>query len=267
MAPAGSGPANDPESNAGKARKVLVTGGARGLGRAVVAALATSGYEVTFTYNASSEAADTLAGELKDTYPGRTFETRQLDLSDRQSVEIFASALAEGEPYYGLVHNAGQSYDSLAAIMDQDKAEVAMQVNFWSLTRLAGSLVRRMTRAREGRIVLIGSVTALRGSVGNAAYAASKSALLGYMRTLALETAKRGVTVNYVAPGFIDTDMMAAYADYREKMEGQIPVGRFAAPEEIAAVVDFLMSPASCYMTGAVLPVDGGLTAAIPVHR
>ncbi|MEJ8573831.1 SDR family NAD(P)-dependent oxidoreductase [Microbaculum marinum] len=248
-------------------RRILVTGGARGLGRAVVSALAASGHSIVFTYNSSTEAAETLAEELRGSYPGREFETRRLDLSDRASVDAFVEALADEEPFYGFVHNAGQSYDSLAAVMDQDRAEAVMQVNFWSLTRLAGAIVRRMTRARVGRIVMIGSVTALRGSVGNAAYAASKSALLGYMRTLTLETAKRGVTVNYIAPGFIDTEMMAPYADYREKMESQIPVGRFAAPEEIAAVADFLMSPASCYMTGAVLPVDGGLTAAIPVHR
>lgn len=260
MAAAGDAAADTP-------RRVLVTGGARGLGRAVVTDLAAAGYDVVFTYNASSDAAEELAGELGREHPGRSFETRQLDLSDRESVAGFVAALEDDAPYYGLVHNAGQSYDSLAAVMDQERAETAMQVNFWSLTRLVGGLVRRMTRAREGRIVLIGSVTAMRGSVGNAAYAASKAALMGYMRTLALETAKRGVTVNYVAPGFIDTDMMAPYAGYREKMEGQIPVGRFASPDEIASVVGFLMSPASRYMTGTVLPVDGGLTAAMPVHR
>lgn len=249
------------------ARRVLVTGGARGLGRAVVTSLAATGHDVIFTYNASGDAARELAGELTANFPGQTFESRRLDLSDRESVAGFVAALEDDAPFYGFVHNAGQSYDSLAAVMDQDRAEEVMQVNFWSLTRLAGGLVRRMTRAREGRIVLVGSVTAMRGSVGNAAYAASKAALMGYMRTLALETAKRGVTVNYVAPGFIDTDMMAPYAGYREKMESQIPVGRFASPDEIAAVVDFLMSPASRYMTGTVLPVDGGLTAAMPVHR
>ena len=105
------------------------------------------------------------------------------------------------------------------------------------------------------------------GMPGGAVYAASKAALLGYIRTLALETAKRGVTVNFIAPGFINTDMLAPYADYHEHMEGQIPIGRFARPEEIANVVAFLMSPGAGYITGAVLPVDGGLTAAIPVHR
>ena len=142
-----------------------------------------------------------------------------------------------------------------------------MQVNFWSLTRLAKTVMRGMIRARAGRIVAIGSVAALRGNPGNAAYAASKGALLSYCRTLAVETAKRGITVNYVAPGFIDTDMLAPYAAYREQMEKQIPAGRFAQPEEIAALAAFLMSPAAAYITGAVLPVDGGLTATIGVQR
>jgi 3-oxoacyl-[acyl-carrier protein] reductase len=124
-----------------------------------------------------------------------------------------------------------------------------------------------MVRARTGRIVAIGSAAALQGNAGNAAYAASKGALLSYCRTLTVETAKRGITVNYLAPGFIDTDMLAPYAAYREQMEKQIPTGRFARPEEIAGLAAFLMSPAAAYITGAVLPVDGGLTAMIGVQR
>ena len=128
--------------------------------------------------------------------------------------------------------------------------------------------MRGMIRARAGRIVAIGSVAALQGNPGNAAYAASKGALISYCRTLAIETAKRGVTVNVIAPGFIDTDMMAPYARLpRPSMEKQIPAGRFAKPEEIAGLAAFLMSQPAAYITGAVLPVDGGLTAMIGVHR
>jgi NAD(P)-dependent dehydrogenase (short-subunit alcohol dehydrogenase family) len=114
---------------------------------------------------------------------------------------------------------------------------------------------------------VIGSVTAERGNQGNAAYAASKAALLGYVRTLAVEVASRNITVNYVAPGFIDTEMISKYAKFREQMESQIPAKRFATPDDIAGIVGFLMSPGAAYVTGAYLPVDGGLTAAIGIHR
>ena len=119
-----------------------------------------------------------------------------------------------------------------------------MQVNFWSLhPHRQVAHARHDPRAKPGGIVAIGSVAALQGNPGNAAYAASKGALISYCRTLAIETAKRGVTVNVIAPGFIDTDMMAPYAAYRDNMEKQIPAGRFAKPEEIAGLAAFLMSP------------------------
>lgn len=248
-------------------KRVLVTGGAKGVGAAIVTNLATAGFDVDFTYRNSGEEAEALIAALKSSAPDAQVTAQALDLADTGSLEIFAEALEGAETYWGLVHNAGQPYDVLAAMMAQDKAEAAMQVNFWSLTRLAKALIRGMIRARGGRIAVIGSVAALQGNPGNAAYAASKGALLSYCRTLAIESAKRGITVNYVAPGFIDTEMMAPYAAYRAKMETQIPAGRFAAPGDVAALVGFLMGPGAGYVTGAVLPVDGGLSAMIGVHR
>ena len=247
-------------------KRILVTGGARGVGAAIVTNLASAGFDVDFTYRNSSAEAEALIAQLKAASPDARIAAHALDLSETGSLDIFAEAL-EDETYWGLVHNAGQSYDVLAAMMAQDKAEAAMQVNFWSLTRLVKSMIRGMIRARGGRIAVIGSVAALQGNPGNAAYAASKGALLSYCRTLAVESAKRGITVNYVAPGFIDTEMMAPYAAYRAKMETQIPAGRFAAPGDVAALVGFLMGPGAGYVTGAVLPVDGGLSAMIGVHR
>ncbi len=249
------------------ARRVLVTGGGRGLGAAIVKALAAAGHDVTFTYRSSGDAAEAAAKALAAGYPGQRFAALRVDLSDRDAVAAFTAELGDDARYDGFVHNAGHTYDALAMMMDQAKAEVAMQVNYWSFTRLASALVRPMMRGRNGRVAVIGSVTALQANQGNAAYAASKAALLAYARTLAIEVARTGVTVNYVAPGFIDTEMLAPYAKFRDTMESQIPARRFATPEEIASVVAFLMSPAASYVTGAVLPVDGGLSAALGVHR
>jgi 3-oxoacyl-[acyl-carrier protein] reductase len=245
-------------------KRVLVTGGGKGVGAAIVRQLVSQGFDVDFTYRSSEEQAKELAAALST--PSREVRALRLDLSLKEVVDAFAKA-SEERGYHGLVHNAGQTADALSMMIDQTKAEAAMQVNLWSFVRLVKSLSRGMIRARSGRIAVIGSVTALQANQGNAAYAASKAALLAYCRTLAIETAKRGVTVNYVAPGFIATDMMAAYEAYREKMESQIPAGRFAKPEEVAAAIGFLLSPGAAYITGAVIPVDGGLTAQIGVHR
>jgi 3-oxoacyl-[acyl-carrier protein] reductase len=249
------------------ARRVLVTGGGRGLGAAIVKALAAAGHDVTFTYRSSGDTAEASAKALAADFPGQRFAALRIDLSDRDAVAAFTAELGDDARFDGFVHNAGHTYDALAMMMDQAKAEVAMQVNYWSFARLANALVRPMMRARHGRVAVIGSVTALQANQGNAAYAASKAALLAYARTLAIEVARSGVTVNYVAPGFIDTEMLAPYAKFRDAMEAQIPTRRFAAPGEIASVVAFLMSPAASYITGAVLPVDGGLSAALGVHR
>jgi NAD(P)-dependent dehydrogenase (short-subunit alcohol dehydrogenase family) len=253
-------------TSAAAKRLVLVTGGGRGLGTAIVRSLAAAGHDVTFTYRSASAEAESLLGSLRGEFPSQTFTADRVDLSDKAAIDAFVAARKD-QPFSGFVHNAGQSYDTLAVMMDQTKAEVAMQVNYWSFAKIAGALVRPMMRARDGRVVIIGSITALRANQGNAAYAASKAALLGYMRTLAVEVARTGVTVNYVAPGFIDTEMLAAYAKFREQMEGQIPGRRFASPDEVASVVTYLLSPLASYITGAVLPVDGGLSAALGIHR
>jgi 3-oxoacyl-[acyl-carrier protein] reductase len=248
-------------------RRVLVTGGGRGLGAAIVEALAAAGHDVTFTYRSAKAEAEQAVAALAAAHPGQSFAAAHVDFADKDAVEAFAKALSEGPPFGGFVHNAGHTYDTLAVMMEQAKAEVAMQVNYWSFTRLVNTLTRPMMRTRYGRIAVVGSVTALQANQGNAAYAASKAALLGYVRTLAIEIARTGVTVNYVAPGFIDTAMLAPYAKFRDTIEAQIPARRFSRPEEIAAVIGFLLSPAASYITGAVLPVDGGLSAAIGIHR
>jgi NAD(P)-dependent dehydrogenase (short-subunit alcohol dehydrogenase family) len=240
---------------------VLVIGGSGGIGAAIVRALAARGHATEFTYRSSAEAAQRLAAEARAA-------ATQCDLADRASVDALAAAIeARDEAPYGLVYNAGATYDALAAVLDQDRAEQVMQVNFWAMARMVRACVRGMTGRRRGRIVLMSSLTALRGSRGNASYAASKAAQLGYLNALVGEVAKRGVTVNAITPGFVDTEMMAPYADHRAKLEAQIPAGRFGKPEEIAGLVAFLLSPEAAYINGAVIPVDGGLGAVIAAQR
>lgn len=245
----------------------LVIGGGRGIGAAVVASLAAAGMDVRFTYRSDAAGAEAILATLRAAHPDRSFSAAPLDLADKQAVEAFATELESASPLAAFVSVAGATYDTLAAVMDQDRAEALMQVNFWAFSRLARAVVRPMTRARGGRIVAVGSVIGQVASPGSAAYAASKAALLGYVKTLAIESARRGVTVNYVAPGFVDTDMLAPFAAYRAATETRIPAGRFASPAEIAEVVRFLVSPAASYITGAIIPVDGGLTAAVGAPR
>jgi 3-oxoacyl-[acyl-carrier protein] reductase len=235
--------------------RALVIGGRRGIGAAVVGLLADRGFEVTYTYR--TEQGD---------FPAPIAAVR-LDLADREAVDSFAVDLEGGPAWDALVQVGGTTYDALAAMLDQDKAEQAMQVNFFSFTRIARAVVRPMMRARNGRIVAVGSVIGQVASQGSSAYGATKAALLSYVKSLAIESAKRGVTVNYVAPGFVDTEMMAPFAAYRAATEGRVPTGRFARAEEIAAVVGFLVSPEASYVNGAYIPVDGGLTASAGVPR
>jgi 3-oxoacyl-[acyl-carrier protein] reductase len=235
--------------------RALVIGGRRGIGAAVVRELIERGFDVTYTYR-------TEPGEFTG-----AVDALPLDLADRDAVEAFATA-RESEPVWdALVQVGGTTYDTLAAMMDQTKAEQAMQVNYFSFTRIARAVVRPMMRARNGRIVAVGSVIGQVASQGNTPYGATKAALLAYVKGLAIESAKRGVTVNYVAPGFVDTEMMAPFAAYRAATEGRVPTGRYARAEEIAAVVGFLVSAEASYVNGAYIPVDGGLTASAGIPR
>jgi len=248
-------------------KMVFVAGGARGIGQAIVSVLAADGYDVSFSYRGSADDAAQLLENLQAQYPSQTICSHQVDLSDRDHVDEFATVIAETETLYGLVYNAGGSYDTLAALVDQDRAEALFQLNFWAMTRLAGAAARPLMRARSGRIIAIGSVTAQLGVSGNSIYAATKGAMLSYIRTLAIELARRGVTANYISPGYVDTDLMAPYAAHRENLEKQIPLRRFAQSEEIGALAGFLFSPLAGYITGSVIPIDGGLTAGLLIQR
>jgi 3-oxoacyl-[acyl-carrier protein] reductase len=253
------------DSANGKA--VYVAGGAKGIGLGIVKALAADGYDVCFSYRSSPEQAAQIQNELQSQYPDQKISSHRVDMSDRAQVDEFAAMIGDTEGLYGLVYNAGGSYDTLAALADQEKGEALFQLNFWAMTRLAGAAARPLMRAKAGRIIAIGSVTAQLGVSGNSIYAASKGAMLSYIRTLAIELARRGVTVNYVSPGYVDTELMAPYADYRENLEKQIPLRRFAQPDELGGLASFLFSPLAGYITGSVIPIDGGISAGLLIQR
>ncbi len=252
-------------ANSGKC--VLVTGGFRGIGRTIVPVLAAQGYDVSFIFLDAEEPAAPLLDALQSEWPDQAFAAHPVDLGKRDAVSALADRLSGSESFYGFVHNAGQAYEALAPLINQERAETLMQVNFWAMTRLVAATVPAMVHARAGRIVGIGSIAAMHGIAGHSIYAASKGAMLSYVRTLAVELARKGMTANYIAPGFVDTDMLAPYAEQRETMEQQIPAERLADANEVAELVRYLLAPETAYITGSVIPLDGGLSASMAIRR
>ncbi|MEU7900707.1 beta-ketoacyl-ACP reductase [Nonomuraea sp. NPDC049152] len=226
------------------ARSVLVTGGNRGIGLAIARELAAAGDNVAVTYR-SGEPPEGLFGV-------------RCDVTVSDDVEAaFAKVEAEQGPVEVLVSNAGITKDTLLAMMKEDTFTDVIDANLTGSYRVAKRAIRPMMKLKRGRIILISSVVALSGQAGQANYAASKAGLIGFGRSLAREYGSRGITVNVVAPGFVETDMTAGLD--HEAIVKNIPLGRQAAPAEIARVVRFLASDDASYITGAVIPVDGGL--------
>ncbi|MEV0999103.1 beta-ketoacyl-ACP reductase [Nonomuraea sp. NPDC050202] len=226
------------------ARSVLVTGGNRGIGLAIARELAAAGDAVAVTYR-SGEPPEGLFGV-------------RCDVTSTADVEAaFDKVEAEHGPVEVLVSNAGITKDTLLAMMKEETFTDVIDANLTGAYRVAKRAIRPMMRLKRGRIILISSVVGLSGQAGQANYAASKAGLVGFARSLAREYGSRNITVNVVSPGFVATDMTAELD--HEAIVTNIPLGRQAAPEEIARVVRFLSSDDASYITGAVIPVDGGL--------
>ena len=236
----------------------VVTGAARGIGAASAQALADDGWAVAIVHRSGADEAGALAERITD--GGGRATTIRADLRDTADFDgVFEQAEALG-PVLGLVNNAGVRADNLALSISDDEWDLVIDTNLSAAFRLTRRAMRSMLRARFGRIVNVASVVGPRANPGQANYAASKAGLVGFARSLARELGSRGITVNVVAPGPVATDMTAVLGDKRlAELTAAVPLGRMAAPEEIAAAVAFLASDDAGYITGAVLPVDGGL--------
>ena len=227
-------------------RSVLVTGGNRGIGLATARALAEAGHRVAVTYRNA---------------PPEGLLAVQCDVTSGEDVDrAFTEVEEQQGPVEVLVSNAGITDDGLLLRMSEQSFTHVLDTNLTAAYRVAKRASRGMLKARWGRLVFVSSVVGLSGAAGQANYAASKAGLVGLSRSIARELGSRGITSNVVAPGYVDTDMTAELGDARrEELLRSIPLGRTAAPEEVAGVVAFLAGDASSYITGAVLPVDGGL--------
>ena len=233
----------------------LVTGASRGIGRAIAEALAAQGARVVGTATSES-GADAISGWLAGAGRGL-----RLDVADPVSIDAALASLeaAEGMPTI-LVNNAGITRDTLLLRMKPEDWDQVIATNLTSVFRLSKACLRRMMKERRGRIVNVTSVVGAIGNAGQANYAAAKAGIIGFTKSLAREVASRNITVNAVAPGFIDTDMTRALSDdQRASLTGQIPAGRLGTPADIAAAVAFLVSPGAAYITGQTLHVNGGM--------
>jgi 3-oxoacyl-[acyl-carrier protein] reductase len=240
-------------------RVAVVTGGGRGIGRAIAVALAEAGADVVVAVSRDVAAAEAVAQEIRDL--GRRAIARQTDVSSGVDAEALINAAVEELGKIDiLVNNAGVTCDGLLMRMSEDDWDRVLDVNLKGTFNCTKAAIKKMVRQRSGRIVNITSVMGITGNAGQANYAASKGGIIAFTRSVAKEVGSRGITCNAVAPGFIQTQMTEALSEeITEKVKAQVPLQRLGVPEDIAGMVAFLASDAASYITAQTLVVDGGL--------
>ena len=242
-------------------RYALVTGGSRGIGRAICLKLSEMGYPVLVNYHSNKEAAEETKSLIEQN--GGNAELLPFDVADAASVDAALECWTEQHPddYIAiLVNNAGIRQDNMMIFMNNEQWNDVIDTNLHGFFYVTRRLLKSMLTKRYGRIVTVSSLSGIKGMPGQTNYSAAKAAVIGATKALALEVGARKVTVNAVAPGFIPTDMTKDLPEeYAEQMKKFIPLGRFGTPEEVAAVVGFLASESASYITGEVISVNGGL--------
>ena len=238
-------------------RQILVTGSSRGIGKSVALRLAQSGYDIVLHCNKNISKAEEVKSEIISL--GRNARILQFDISNRQECnEVLSCDIEKNGIYYGIVLNAGIAKDNVFPAMEDEEWDSVLNTNLGGFYNVLKPLVMQMISERvKGRIITMSSISGLCGNRGQVNYSASKAGIIGATKALSLELAKRGITVNCIAPGVIETDMIKEIPT--EEVKKMIPMKRFGKPEEVASLVNYLMSDEAAYITGQVISVNGGL--------